>query len=639
MIIAVNDPAAPQNQRDPENPEGAAPASPEAGITPRIITTKRGKSRRASAAAGTPNSTGLSPLILVPADAVDQPAETESQTETTSATTKTGLDTVTTAGEEPTAASNENVQGAGTLAESGGTRTETEQLSGPVDRTGSTETTEPAESSESTEPEEVPAATAPEEPVRVDSSQSAEASGASELGRLASAETAAHEVAQASDLAEPAAALLDADFLSDPSLANDLDLSGEPAFLQAPERVSEATEPSVEPVKPVEPAEPMEPVDSAEPLGASAPTPSTEPTAEVAPLTRQSLRAREAAREHAKDIERPERKTGRTILAWGRRSLLLLLIAVLVVAIGSTVTTKAPLGPSETELARVKTLSETTVLLEQAKLLNARPASSTLTPALKTSLNTLDAAVQALTIPGTASASPSATPTSATTPSISGFLKGLEQQAAKNLETAGRVDPGLARLLASIGAGEAIASQYLAQLGGIPQSAPSFAAPAVDAPASSCPNPSAAASDQSAQPDQQGQVNQQQALNAVELAEQKAVYAYQVAATRLGTPAAADSALKLLAAHQETLGEVRQQLSSRCQQLPAQQAGFGLSAAFLAAPNTELSSLETQLAAVYGDLIALSDGSLRKWAIGQLLNTSRQALIFAAPKAALPGMS
>lgn len=678
MIEAVNDPAAQPNEHDSPNTGRPAPTSPATAATPKIVTSKRGKSRRASVAAGAPGSATANPLIIVDPQVINAPAVPEAASEVALETTSD----VETAGQQPSAS--ESPELASPEEPTSGPEAEPqqptsvlmsgqEQLSDPVAEQESTPAAElsPALSdpeADQASPETSLGEAAPQDSIPADPWNSgstgsdikesdssgpqrgepAEPSEPSESIDSVTDEPATAHEASAQQPAEPveiesddsSEPIAEPDFLNDAVPASQTATDTATDFLDAPspenpeqhpadaEESDSLAEPAVLPVA----------LPVSERLAEKVPEQTPEPTLEQAdatslqgaPVTRQSLRAREAAREHAKDVAHPERKAGRKVLAWLRRALLLLLIMLLVLAIGSTVKSKAPAGPSATELARVSALAEAQTLLTQAKLLAAKPPSSAVSPALKNSVGTLEAGISALTIPA-ASPSPSATvSSSAAAPTVTSFLKALDQNASKNLEAARLVEPGLARLLSAFGAGQAIAGQYLAQLGKLEHQPVQASTPANNITPSSCATATPAASD--------GPASQQQALTAVDQAEQKAIYAYQVAATRLETEQASDLALKLLAGHQTALEQARQHLSSRCLQLPAQQPGFPLSAAFLASPNTELATLENQLGVVYGDLIGLSDGSLRDWAISQLLATGRQALIFGAPQNPLPGL-
>ncbi|ABY22398.1 hypothetical membrane protein [Renibacterium salmoninarum ATCC 33209] len=413
----------------------------------------------------------------------------------------------------------------------------------------------------------------------------------------------------------------------------------------APAESATQSEPSPEARLEPEPAPVPEPELSSEPESIPVPEPEIPAMAipaEIEPLehaTRQSLRASEAsekaqekAREKAKDFEHPERRLGRNVWNWSRRVLLLLLVAVLVLATGSIISNRNNESQqiSATEQGRQDSLSSANELLTQLKAL--APDSAT-APAANYAVGVLNASIEALTRPSaTSSASPTAPSSSATTPvAVAAVVDGLAKAALSNLSTARNTEPGMARLLAAIGIGQAISAQYLAKQAGI--TVPMVAIPAVTPPeASSCATPTAPPADT--------KLGSAQALAAVALAEQKAVYAYQVAATRLATPESAKTAFGLLAQHQDALSQTRAQFRAQCLQSPLPEPAFiTLDQSFLAQPVPGLATLQDQLSISYADLVGLSDGALRDWAIEKMLSSSKDQLNWAAPPQKLPGLA
>lgn len=399
-----------------------------------------------------------------------------------------------------------------------------------------------------------------------------------------------------------------------------------------------ATQPEPSPEAHLEP----EPALSSEPAPVPEPEiPAMAIPAEIEPLehaTRQSLRASEAsekaqekAREKAKDFEHPERRLGRNLWNWSRRVLLLLLVAVLVLATGSIISNRNNESQqiSATEQGRQDSLSSANELLSQLKALAPDTATAS---AANYAVGVLNASIEALNRPSaTSSASPTAASSSATTPvAVAAVVDGLAKAALSNLSTARNTEPGMARLLAAIGTGQAISAQYLAKQGGI--TVPVLATPAVTPPeASSCATTTAPPADT--------KLGSAQALAAVALAEQKAVYAYQVAATRLATPESAKTALVLLAQHQDALSQTRAQFRAQCLQSPLPEPAFTLDQSFLAQPVPGLATLQDQLSNSYADLVGLSDGALRDWAIEKMLSSSQDQLNWAAPTQKLPGLA
>ena len=119
--------------------------------------------------------------------------------------------------------------------------------------------------------------------------------------------------------------------------------------------------------------------------------------------------------------------------------------------------------------------------------------------------------------------------------------------------------------------------------------------------------------------------------------EAETVYGYQVALARLeGT--AAGSASQLLARHESVLAEAEALSRAQCVDIPAREAGYTLGPLFLESPAAGLGSLEAGTLPVYGDLVALSEGSTRQWAISGLLAAAHRAALWGADSGPLPGV-
>lgn len=119
--------------------------------------------------------------------------------------------------------------------------------------------------------------------------------------------------------------------------------------------------------------------------------------------------------------------------------------------------------------------------------------------------------------------------------------------------------------------------------------------------------------------------------------EAETVYGYQVALARLDG-AAAGSASQLLARHESVLAEAEALSRALCVDIPPREAGYTLGPSFLAAPAAGLGSLEAGTLPVYGDLVALSGGSTRQWAISGLLAAANRAVLWGSDPGPLPGI-
>jgi hypothetical protein len=134
-----------------------------------------------------------------------------------------------------------------------------------------------------------------------------------------------------------------------------------------------------------------------------------------------------------------------------------------------------------------------------------------------------------------------------------------------------------------------------------------------------------------------GGITVAQALGAAVRTELQSVYGYQVALTRLGGEPA-KAAAGQLARHEALLSGAESLSLRHCVSPPPPEAGYGLAPSFLAAPDTGLAGLETSALPAYGDLVALSEGETRQWAISALLQTARGAAVWGAQPGPLPGL-
>ncbi|MDZ4092763.1 MAG: DUF4439 domain-containing protein, partial [Arthrobacter sp.] len=127
------------------------------------------------------------------------------------------------------------------------------------------------------------------------------------------------------------------------------------------------------------------------------------------------------------------------------------------------------------------------------------------------------------------------------------------------------------------------------------------------------------------------------ALAATVKTELETVYGYQVSLTRLGGEAAARASEQL--AKHEALAAGAEALSRiHCTPVPPREAGYTMAQDFLASPAAGLGGLEASTLAVYGDLVALSEGQTRQWAIAGLVGAARRSALWGAETGALPGL-
>ncbi|XAS67787.1 ferritin-like domain-containing protein [Micrococcaceae bacterium Sec5.7] len=332
------------------------------------------------------------------------------------------------------------------------------------------------------------------------------------------------------------------------------------------------------------------------------------------------------------DDSRENRRPGRYF-----RYSTLLFIAVLVVSLGVALIPReapSPAVPPFSEQARAAAFTETMGLrVAGRQLMDSASGAERLHFARTVTLLTTQA--RALILPGetdtprpdrvAASGAHASNETVPVPPSASGLVAALATSGGQRLADAETADGGMARLLAAIGAAQLVQAAALAAASGIP--AP--AAPVRDIPAvaGSCPAPAPAPAGASLEA----------ALSVAVKTEVETVYGYQVALTRLDGAAAA-SASGLLARHENMVDEAEAQSRVHCVAIPPREPGYTLGDLFLAAPATGLGSLESGTLPVYGDLVALSEGSTRTWAISGLLNAAQRAVQWGADPGPVPGV-
>jgi hypothetical protein len=223
-----------------------------------------------------------------------------------------------------------------------------------------------------------------------------------------------------------------------------------------------------------------------------------------------------------------------------------------------------------------------------------------------------------------------------------GLVPALAASGRQRLADAAVTDGGMARLLAAVGTAQLLQASALAAATGTAPPAADVTAPQ---PSGTCPS-AAAGSGQDATGDPAAPggsgasspgVTVGAALAAVVRTEAQTIYGYQVALPRLGRDAAKSAAVQL--AHHEALLRSAESLTRlNCSAVPPREAGYTLSQSFLASPATGLGSLEAAALPPYGDLVALSGGKTRQWAVAALLDSGRRTVLWGADPGALPGL-
>ncbi|MCQ1951400.1 ferritin-like domain-containing protein [Arthrobacter sp. zg-Y859] len=240
------------------------------------------------------------------------------------------------------------------------------------------------------------------------------------------------------------------------------------------------------------------------------------------------------------------------------------------------------------------------------------------------------------------------------------YVQALAASAQANLQSAWRADAGTARLLAATGAAQQVWAARTAGLYGLdlPETdsahpgdpaaeSEATGVPATDKGLSNCPDagtgevtadsaagtPSGSAAAGSAAPSAAA------ALKAAVDAEFGAAYAYEVALAQ--DPSAATRSEQWqtrMAAHESRGTDAVAYLPDLCLPAVAPVAAYRLDPGFLRNPADALPALEQQFPAVYADLVALSEGDLRGWAIGRLAAVSEELYLQAEMVPAAPGL-
>ncbi|MCC9146260.1 MULTISPECIES: DUF4439 domain-containing protein [unclassified Arthrobacter] len=260
----------------------------------------------------------------------------------------------------------------------------------------------------------------------------------------------------------------------------------------------------------------------------------------------------------------------------------------------------------------------------------------------------------------------SGTPAAGTGPdrrNLDHYVQALAASAQANLQAAWRADAGTARLLAATGAAQQVwatrnANRYGLTLpdeefpgtdGGSPAADTEPSGTGAGPDASACPDaqrPEPGSGSTQPAPDGDGSGGSgtaapgaADALTAAIDAEFGAAYAYEVAFAQ--APSAAERGeqwRERAAAHESSGTDAVAYLAELCLPAIAPVAAYRLDAGFLRNPADALPALEEQFPAVYADLVALSDGNLRGWAIARLADVSEDLYLQADTVPATPGL-
>ncbi|MET1153428.1 DUF4439 domain-containing protein [Arthrobacter sp.] len=319
--------------------------------------------------------------------------------------------------------------------------------------------------------------------------------------------------------------------------------------------------------------------------------------------------------------------------AWPRVPLLVLTAAIVVSTgtVVASITASAP-PPSTTEQARMDALAG----LEGLAAAFEEHDDDSRTAAL------LESQADLLTLTTSwPSGSPAAEGTTRDPfPAGSGAASAPQQPVAEDLaELAGglladarEAEPGLARLLASIGSALYAHAQTLPGGTGVAQP---WEDPEIPLEPSGCPAP-APETDESG-PAKPASPATAEAVAAVVLSQERLVYAYETVLPRLAGAERAAAAARL-AAHTASAEHWRSLAAAECLDLPLPEPVYVLGRRFASDPLPALQDAEGAALAPLADLVSLSDGAVREHAVARLAEATTELAASTGEVLPAPGL-
>lgn len=324
------------------------------------------------------------------------------------------------------------------------------------------------------------------------------------------------------------------------------------------------------------------------------------------------------------------------------------LAALLVLSLGFVLIPREPPPPAAppfSEQARAQAFADSLALRTSGLGLEGTAGATATTPqaaALARVVTLLTVQARALMLPadgdaGNASAPPPSAPV-APPSTVPGLAAALQASGAQRLKDAETADGGMARLLAGAGTAQLLAAGDLATVAGIALAPlPGATLPGSALPGGAGTDPAGFSSPSCASGSSSPAADLGSALASAVEGELELVYAYQAALTRLGSASVAPAS-DFLTRH----GLLRDQAEAisrpRCAALPPRQPGYALSQAFLADPAAGLGTLEAGTLPVLGDVVALSEGSDRAWALSALQSAARRTAHWGVSPGPVPGV-
>ncbi|WAP51040.1 DUF4439 domain-containing protein [Arthrobacter sp. ATA002] len=359
-------------------------------------------------------------------------------------------------------------------------------------------------------------------------------------------------------------------------------------------------------------------------------------------------------------------RAGRAMAVLGgvRRTTLLLVLAAVVLSLGMVAGNGAGEGrpASFSEIAQTDARASAVELSRLARTLADAEDSGQLAAELSRQAAVLDEQSVLLTRPGSfrpgvppfpAASSGAASSSAPVSPGVesgggaskpaAAYIRSVTASARHSLDAALRADAGTARLLAATGAAQQVLASRAAEAAGLDSPEPwtpvAQAAPAPDS--NHCAAGAAAESKTTSWSGTRGSGSAPDAAAALQAAvdaEFGAAYAYEVGMARTANArvgaALADRREEHLAAGAEGV----QLLPEVCLPALTPAPAFSLPASFEADPAEALDALQASLPAVYADLAALGNGSVRAWAVERLAELCASLYTESGPVPAAPGL-
>jgi hypothetical protein len=221
-------------------------------------------------------------------------------------------------------------------------------------------------------------------------------------------------------------------------------------------------------------------------------------------------------------------------------------------------------------------------------------------------------------------------------PTLDGTLQRLASTSRFLLSASLDVDPGLARLLASVGA------SAFSQASLLHKAYPDTGQPvpwksAVVDPPTECGRPDAEDQESQSSAPGGGLPAEAQAVSAVVVSEYKLAFLYQTALPRI-TGAHREAAAENYAAHRDLMERWEELAADACVDLPLREPAYALPDGFLDEPWRGLVDAEREAALALGDLVALGDGALRAAAASDLPGAAERIAAMTGEPPLTPGL-